>query len=262
MNALKPCLALISTIALTHGQNGHAKVEWIAETNELQSGKIRSVIQMEIETPWHTYWLNPGEGGMPITVEWKLPEGWSIGEMQHPAPIRFMTGELAGFGYEGTVLFPADITAPVGVKAPVTLSATVSWLACNDDACVPGEAEISLTLTPEKTATPPKELIAKAYEALPAPIPSASLTVEDAGDSWKLIIQLPPEHPHKLSGYEVFSLPANFIESGAKPRFESTESTWTALAKKSPYFSGEIPPVSLVLTNPEKPALLFSSARQ
>ena len=43
---------------------------------------------------WHTYWQNPGDSGLPTTLEWKLPAGVEAGPIEWPAPRVLPVGPL------------------------------------------------------------------------------------------------------------------------------------------------------------------------
>src|SRR5687768_11566141 len=36
---------------------------------------ITAGLQMVSKPGWHTYWKNPGDAGLPATIEWQLPQG-------------------------------------------------------------------------------------------------------------------------------------------------------------------------------------------
>jgi len=59
---------------------------------------------------WHTYWLNPGDSGLPTQLQWTLPPGVDAGEIAWPVPRRIPIGTLANYGYEGQVLLPVPMT--------------------------------------------------------------------------------------------------------------------------------------------------------
>lgn len=64
------CL-LGSTIfgTITH-QSDHVNTHLIAEVLSIQPGRLFSVgVFLELEKDWHTYWLNPGDSGLPIFPE-------------------------------------------------------------------------------------------------------------------------------------------------------------------------------------------------
>ncbi len=96
---------------------------------------------------WHTYWLNPGTG-LPRTLKWSLPPGWSAGDIQWPAP-KLLTdtrGNTIGNGYDGDLLLPVTITPPADLAGTsAELKVAAEWLMCREE-CVPGNAALSLSL--------------------------------------------------------------------------------------------------------------------
>jgi thiol:disulfide interchange protein DsbD len=100
-----------------------------------------------INEGWHTYWRNPGDSGQPTELTWRLPPGWSAGDIQWPAPEAVPFAMLVNYGYEGEVLFPIQVTAPANARigSNVTLTADAYWLVCSD-ICIPEEGTVSLTL--------------------------------------------------------------------------------------------------------------------
>lgn len=120
----------------------------IAEEQAIQPGRPFWVgIELKMQKGWDTYWQNPGDSGFATQVKWDLPPGFQAGPLQWPYPQKFVNDSLVAFGYTDTVLLMAQITPPVDLKAvgSIPLKASVNWLACKD-ACVPGEATLSLSL--------------------------------------------------------------------------------------------------------------------
>ncbi|MBC7979393.1 MAG: hypothetical protein H7Y36_02405, partial [Armatimonadetes bacterium] len=143
------CACSLISLASAQSEKPHATAEWITESSATDPGKsIRTILKMTVDPGWHTYWINPGEGGLPLKLNAQIPAGWTLGEIQYPAPKQFKTGGLSGFGYEGEIHFPLLITPPPKAAKIPPLTATLSWLTCNDDACVPGKAELSLAPAP------------------------------------------------------------------------------------------------------------------
>ena len=167
------CVCALSTVVAEPVRSGRATVEWIAESAAVPAGRtVRTAVRLVIDPHWHTYWVNPGESGMPTAVEWELPAGWKAGGFSHPLPKAFMTGELAGYGHEGTAVFPVEFTAPADFSGEAVLRGSVSWLACHDDACVPGDGKIELRVKAGAASpTPAAKLVAEAFAALPGPAP-------------------------------------------------------------------------------------------
>ncbi|OQW60874.1 MAG: hypothetical protein A4S17_09880 [Proteobacteria bacterium HN_bin10] len=105
------------------------------------------VLRETINEGWHTYWRNPGDSGQPTELTWRLPPGWSAGDIQWPAPEAVPFAMLVNYGYEGEVLFPIEVLAPANARigSNVTLTADAYWLVCSD-ICIPEEGTVSLTL--------------------------------------------------------------------------------------------------------------------
>ena len=94
---------------------------------------------------WHTYWRNSGDSGLPTTLDWTLPKGWSAGDVAWPAPIKFFLGPLANYGYEGDVLLSTPVTVADGSAGPWQVALRAQWLSCRKE-CIPEEADLRLTL--------------------------------------------------------------------------------------------------------------------
>jgi thiol:disulfide interchange protein DsbD len=186
---------------------------------------------------------------MKISVKWELPAGWTAGEIQHPVPKRFMTGELPGFGYEGTVLFPVTLTPPADFNGEAKLKGKVSWLTCNDEKCVPGTAALELTLTSGAPATSGQaELLEKAMLKIPVPGDGdATLKVEEKPATLALTVTSQPGKTLELNGREVFPATPQTIDAAAKIEFRKDGDHWTAEVPKSEYASTPVAALTLVL---------------
>ncbi len=174
----------------------HVKAELIAETAAIRPGMPFWVaIRFELEEHWHTYWQNPGDSGQPTSVTWDLPPGFVADAMQWPIPKRIAVSGLVGYGYETEVLHLVRLTPPsdLPVGKPVTLASKVKWLVCKE-ACIPGEAELSLTLPVTSEAPPPSawvEAFARTRAQLPLPTSDWKLRATVDGDAVVLLLTPP-----------------------------------------------------------------------
>ncbi|HEX5130926.1 MAG TPA: protein-disulfide reductase DsbD domain-containing protein [Candidatus Krumholzibacteria bacterium] len=118
-------------------------------------GTFRLAVRLAPASGWHVNWLNPGDAGLAPGVKWQLPDGFKAGLVCWPLPDRFRDGPLVIFGYGDELLLVTEVTAPANLEpgTAIALEAGVSWLACNE-ACVPGAADLSLSL-PVATAPQP-----------------------------------------------------------------------------------------------------------
>jgi thiol:disulfide interchange protein DsbD len=142
------CLASTAVPATILQGSEHVTVELISEVLSIKPGRTFSVgVFFVLETGWHTYWLNPGDSGLPAVITWKLPPGFSPGEIQWPYPSRLGSESIVNFGYEGEVLLITSIEVSPTVKAgeTLTIEADMEWLVCKEE-CLPGRAVLSLSL--------------------------------------------------------------------------------------------------------------------
>ena len=173
-------LLFLPTLLLAAGagavKNGAVSVELVAGQTSIQPGRPFWVaLKMNHDDHWHSYWTNPGTG-YATTLEWKLPEGFTAGPIVWPTPhvMKDATGQVSGLGYENEVFLFTEITPAAGITpgTSVTLQAKAGWLMCKDS-CVPGEAQVALTVPVSAAATPddsdPAKTFRNAFAQLPKP---------------------------------------------------------------------------------------------
>ena len=131
-------------------------VALISEHTSLAPGQsVQIGLLLRHEPHWHTYWINPGDSGLPTTLSWTLPPGLRTQDIAWPLPKRLDVGGLYNFGYDGEVLLPVALEVPADAKAGTTahLAVEAKWLVCRE-ACIPGKASLALDLP--VAAAPPK----------------------------------------------------------------------------------------------------------
>jgi DsbC/DsbD-like thiol-disulfide interchange protein len=125
----------------------HLTAELISDSGTITPGrKSRVALALTLEPGWHVYWVYAGDSGEPPTVKWSVPSGLSVGPIQYAAPSRLPLGPLMDYGYEGTAVFPFDLsTSPQTPLGIADLKAHVQWLVCRE-VCLPGKAFLGLNL--------------------------------------------------------------------------------------------------------------------
>jgi thiol:disulfide interchange protein DsbD len=136
----------------------------MADKTQVNGGEtIRIGLEETIHPKWHVYWKNPGDSGTPTEINWELPTGFSVSELEFPAPLKIAYPPLTNYGHEGQPVFLQNLTLPDSIPAgSITLNATVNLLVCYD-ICIPETHKVSLTLNGDQQAEPQK---IKAAEAL------------------------------------------------------------------------------------------------
>ncbi len=174
--ALAGLVASLSTMAAEQGpvRRDHVTVELISSVATAAPGSTVEVGLRLVHDPgWHTYWLNPGDSGLSTKWRWILPPGVAASDILWPAPHRIDVGPLTNFGYEGEMVLPVQITIPAEstVGDGTSLIAKAAWLICQDE-CIPGNAELQLTLPVGRNTTPDsrwEQLFAAAKHNRPMP---------------------------------------------------------------------------------------------
>jgi thiol:disulfide interchange protein DsbD len=124
------------------------RAELVAEVRAIRPGEPFWVgVRLEMRDGWHVNWINPGDAGLAPEIAWTLPPGFSAGEIQWPYARRYEISGLAIFGYDAETVLACRVAPPPQLPpgSEITIGARVTWLACRE-ACLPGEAELSLTL--------------------------------------------------------------------------------------------------------------------
>jgi len=125
------------------------EVALIAESKGYAPGQpIWLAVTYDIQRDWHLYWSNPGDTGLPTTATLTAPAGWTVEGPVYEAPHRFVSpGDLVSFGYSDHATLLFQVTPPADAAGASSFTASARWLACKE-ICVPGEAQVSLSLPP------------------------------------------------------------------------------------------------------------------
>src|SRR5579864_4135527 len=158
-------------------QAHHARVELIAEQGSGASNQqLWLGLHFSLEKDWHIYWVNPGDSGLPPTLKWQLPPGFSAGEIQWPRPEKLKRSTLADYGYQDDATFLVPLHLPAHWKSgtDVQIGLQAKWLICRE-VCIADHAEFHLSLPAHSRAEDKSEatLFADARKRLPRPWPHA-----------------------------------------------------------------------------------------
>lgn len=155
-----------------------AEVALLADADAFTAGQPLLVgLHFELKPTWHVYWKNPGDAGLPPTVTWDMPEGFTAGPLLFPVPERFESAGLMGYGYAESVTYLTRITPPDELpEGPVTIQASVKYLVCDPHVCLPELAEVAIAL---RTQMPSESnLLADAQAQLPTGAGEAGFSID------------------------------------------------------------------------------------
>jgi DsbC/DsbD-like thiol-disulfide interchange protein len=222
----EPMISLLVFSALAAIQDpSPASASLVSSVRSVQPGKPFTVgVRVTMEPRWHIYWKNPGDSGMPTTIQWKLPEGWRAVEMPWPVPMKFDGEGMPSFGYKDEVLLLTRIVPPPTAKAGtrITLAGTARWLAC-EESCIPGQGDFKIDLpiteTPQADAQwGPK--IQAVEERLPRAMEGWNAVAERSGGN--VVLRVATQHavPEHLEKTTFFPLDQETIAHGPDPKVQ------------------------------------------
>ena len=145
----------------------------VSHTTAIVPGKPFEVgVLLEMVPGWHTYWEYPGDAGLPTAIAWTLPDGFVAGPIQWPLPHRVIEpGDIEVYAYKDKVLLITAIVPPADIaQKSVLLRANVDWLVC-EQICIPGSADLELSLPVGAQAGAANEELFSAFRGL---LPSAA----------------------------------------------------------------------------------------
>ncbi|MBF2066287.1 MAG: thioredoxin family protein [Calothrix sp. C42_A2020_038] len=188
----------------------NVQIQLISEVSNLQPQTPFWVgFNFKIRPGWHTYWRNPGDSGAAFKVNWKLPNGFTAGDIIYPYPEKFPVGPLMNYGYKNEVTLLSQITpTKIADGSQVEIQANAEWLVCEKE-CIPEEAFLSLKLPVTSDATRDNTTWAKfeqTRQALPKPSPWEAQGYVN-GETLTLQLQAPQLNSTNNQIQEVFFFP-------------------------------------------------------
>lgn len=135
----------------------HSDAVLISDVASATPGRTLTVaVRLTLDPGWHTYWINPGDAGLPLTVKWTLPVGVTAGRLQFPTPHLTPQPPLMSYGYENEVVVLTELTVPAtaAVGSSLRIEGKADWLACAE-VCLPATGLLSLDMPVSAGATAP-----------------------------------------------------------------------------------------------------------
>jgi DsbC/DsbD-like thiol-disulfide interchange protein/cytochrome c biogenesis protein CcdA len=134
-------------------QARHIVPELVAEGPAPRGGEVELAIHMRPQQGWHGYWLNPGDAGLPMRIDWRLPKGFAAGPLRYPVPTRLTVAGLMNYVFEHDYAVLVRLRVPPDARGTIPVRAEAHWLACTERVCVPEQGELALDL-PVGTGSP------------------------------------------------------------------------------------------------------------
>jgi DsbC/DsbD-like thiol-disulfide interchange protein len=152
-------IAAVTLICLTSAPAAHAQdaSDWDAQAHtaaRLIAGSmirtsnapfLRAGIEIKLDPGWKTYWRDPGDSGVPPTLDFSGSDNVKSVTVLWPAPELFPDGAGGNsIGYVDRVILPLHI-APDNAAKPSSLQLKLGYAICGN-LCVPIETNMKLPL--------------------------------------------------------------------------------------------------------------------
>lgn len=222
----------------------------IPESQTLSPGKpITLALQLSHPAGWHSYYKNSGGVEVPPSITWKLPEGFTAGEIQWPVP-EIKTTEIGkSLIYSGSPVFLIEITPPANLTdgQTISLSADAAWQICQTS-CKDEKKSFTLELPVSSTSTPDPAQVGffgKARANIPSPNLDWNATAYNEGNG--IALRLTPKTAAARSAAEFpfdFVPDQPFVEAGIdRSKITRDGETWIVpLSRRTEDFLGEAIP--------------------
>lgn len=90
----------------------------LSDTDQVAPGvALHLGLLLNLAPGWHVYWKNPGQAGLPPSVQLDLPQEARSGAIGWPAPERLKEGPLVVYAYSGQLLLSLPVTPAAGSYA-------------------------------------------------------------------------------------------------------------------------------------------------
>ncbi|MBC7785239.1 MAG: hypothetical protein H7144_15495 [Burkholderiales bacterium] len=152
MLRIKAFLALVLATGLPAWGQNKVAIELVPTVDSVRAGESFEVaVRFTMPFGWHMYWLNPGDSGMPPTIEWATPPGVSVGKPRFPVPERIkVPGGLVSYGFHRELVLLVPVTTSAGGQDSFNLSATIKSFVCKD-VCLIENAQAAVTVAVGET---------------------------------------------------------------------------------------------------------------
>jgi thiol:disulfide interchange protein/DsbC/DsbD-like thiol-disulfide interchange protein len=133
------------------------------------------ITRVKVESGWHMYWKNAGQSGYPTTIEWEA-DGVELGPLQFPAPKAYEFLEMIIYVHEGEVVLLSEMRVDEDFDSEnLEIRGKLSTLICNEENCIPYEADLILDIPLGKKSKPmaaESPFVSKAKASWPALVPA------------------------------------------------------------------------------------------
>ena len=147
----------------------HADIELLVETKEIKINEDFVVgIKFNIEPGWHVYWKNPGDSGLPATVDWQNINSVKFKNFLWPPPEKTPEEPLMTYGYYNELVLPAIFSVGSNFTDEGASQFDIDFLIC-EKICIPESVSIEFDLSnySDEDVQLSRDILSSWYNKLP-----------------------------------------------------------------------------------------------
>ncbi|KQT65094.1 MULTISPECIES: protein-disulfide reductase DsbD domain-containing protein [unclassified Aureimonas] len=208
-------------------------------------GVVRAALLVDLEPGWKTYWLDPGDAGIPPRLD--LYAGADLQHLDAQFPLPHRLSEPYGASNVYSQPFAVALTlrrsdAPEAGK-PATIDLSLTLGLCRD-ICIPASARLTLDIAAIRPAD--ARLVAYAFEALPEPstgeVGIQSARLGEGGGAIEVDAAAPSDRPSSETDLFLAGPAGWFFGAPGAPKRDGRRLTFTVPVLGRPKAAGEAPP--------------------
>lgn len=221
----------------------HGSVTLFTDASSIQPGtEFTMGVHFTLEPRWHIYWVNSGDSGEPLKIDWQLPRGISAGQILWPVPSKLGSATVVDYGYEkdATLLVRMRADSTAAVTPSATFAANLRILICSN-MCLPSRASAKLVI-PVAAQPPAPDAVGsnqmrEARARLPQMPPAAwRFSATETKDSFNLTVK----SADSVSSAHFFPLEPSQVDNAAQQQFRGDAHGFQLALHKSDELSGSV----------------------
>jgi len=224
--------ALLLFSSLAHAEDRKVTLDVFPSVTAVErGGQIDIAIRQNIIDGWHTYWVNAGDSGEPMTITWDAPDGVTFSNINEPTPKRVEYPPLVNFGHYKQPIFTQTITIDDDFTGDqLDINGRAMWLVC-EEICIPEEQNISVSIPVNNNGTAINErLFTNAKSKMPEPVDWVT-TYTRNGDAFALNVNVPATLHNQMTDVEIFPFDWGLIQTTSPIMADITDAGVTFTGK-------------------------------
>ena len=147
----------------------HADIELLVETKEIKINEDFVVgIKFNIEPGWHVYWKNPGDSGLPASVDWQNINSVKFKNFLWPPPEKTPEEPLMTYGYYNELVLPVIFSVGSNFTDEGASQFDIDFLIC-EKICIPESVSIEFDISnySDEDVLLSRDILSSWYNKLP-----------------------------------------------------------------------------------------------